>query len=36
MLPHVIDKARIHYTITDVGGASNIIPNEAESGLFEA
>lgn len=31
---HVIDKARIHYTITNAGGAPNIIPNEAESWYF--
>ncbi len=31
---HVIDSARIHYTITDAGGAPNIIPSEAESWYF--
>jgi aminobenzoyl-glutamate utilization protein B len=31
---HVIDKARIHYTITNAGGAPNIIPKEAESWYF--
>lgn len=31
---HVIDSARIHYTITNAGGAPNIIPKEAESWYF--
>lgn len=31
---HVIDEARIHYTITNAGGAPNIIPKEAESWYF--
>lgn len=31
---HVIDKARIHYTITNAGGAPNIVPKEAESWYF--
>ncbi len=31
---HVIDKARIHYTITNGGGAPNIVPKEAESWYF--
>lgn len=31
---HVIDSARIHYTITDAGGAPNIIPKYAESWYF--
>ena len=31
---HVIDKARIHYTITNAGGAPNIIPKEAESWYY--
>lgn len=32
---HVIDKARIHYTITNAGGGSpNIVPKEAESWYF--
>ena len=31
---HVIDKARIHYTITNVGGPPNIVPKEAESWYF--
>ncbi|MFZ5945982.1 MAG: amidohydrolase [Bacillota bacterium] len=31
---HVIEKARIHYTITNAGGAPNIIPKEAESWYF--
>lgn len=31
---HVIDSARIHYTITNAGGAPNIIPSEAESWYF--
>lgn len=28
---HVVDRARIHYTITNAGGAPNIIPKYAES-----
>lgn len=31
---HVIEKARIHYTITNAGGAPNIVPKEAESWYF--
>ncbi|MGD9567210.1 MAG: amidohydrolase [Sedimentibacter sp.] len=31
---HVIDKARIHYTITNAGGPPNIVPKEAESWYF--
>lgn len=31
---HVIDEARIHYTITNAGGAPNIIPADAESWYF--
>lgn len=31
---HVIDKARIHYTITNTGGSPNIIPKEAESWYY--
>lgn len=31
---HVIDKARIHYTITNAGGAPNIIPKDAESWYY--
>lgn len=31
---HVIDKARIHYTITKAGGPPNIVPKEAESWYF--
>lgn len=31
---HVIDDARIHYTITNAGGAPNIVPKEAESWYF--
>lgn len=31
---HIIDKARIHYTITNAGGAPNIIPKEAESWYY--
>ncbi len=31
---HVIDSARIHYTITNAGGAPNIVPKEAESWYF--
>ncbi len=31
---HVIDKARIHYTITNAGGSPNIIPKEAESWYY--
>lgn len=31
---HVIDGARIHYTITNAGGAPNIVPKEAESWYF--
>lgn len=34
MREHVIDKARIHYTITNAGGAPNIIPKDAESWYF--
>lgn len=31
---HVIEKARIHYTITNAGGPPNIIPRDAESWYF--
>lgn len=31
---HVIDEARIHYTITNAGGAPNIVPKEAESWYY--
>ena len=31
---HVIDKARIHYTITNAGGPPNIIPKDAESWYY--
>ncbi len=31
---HVIDKARIHYTITNAGGTPNIVPKEAESWYY--
>jgi len=31
---HVIDEARIHYTITNAGGSPNIIPEEAESWYY--
>lgn len=31
---HMIDSARLHYTITNAGGAPNIIPKEAESWYF--
>ncbi len=31
---HIIDKARIHYTITNAGGAPNIIPSDAESWYY--
>ena len=31
---HVIDDARIHYTITNAGGSPNIIPEEAESWYY--
>ena len=31
---HVIEEARIHYTITNAGGAPNIVPKEAESWYF--
>ncbi len=31
---HVIDKARIHNTITNAGGAPNIIPKEANHGVL--
>lgn len=31
---HIIDDARIHYTITNAGGAPNIVPKEAESWYF--
>lgn len=31
---HIIDKARVHYTITNAGGAPNIIPAEAESWYY--
>lgn len=34
MREHVIDKARIHYTITNAGGAPNIVPAEAESWYY--
>ena len=30
MREHVIDKARIHYVITNGGGAPNVVPDEAE------
>lgn len=31
---HIIDKARVHYTITNAGGAPNIVPKEAESWYY--
>lgn len=31
---HVIQEARIHYTITNAGGAPNIIPKDAESWYY--
>ena len=31
---HIIEEARVHYTITNAGGAPNIIPKEAESWYF--
>lgn len=31
---HIIDKARVHYTITNAGGAPNIVPAEAESWYY--
>ncbi|MBU5424848.1 amidohydrolase [Tissierella pigra] len=31
---HIIDSARVHYTITNAGGAPNIVPKEAESWYF--
>lgn len=31
---HIIDKARVHYTITNAGGAPNIVPSEAESWYY--
>lgn len=31
---HVIQEARIHYTITNAGGAPNIVPKEAESWYY--
>lgn len=31
---HVIDSARIHYTITNAGGPPNVVPKEAESWYF--
>lgn len=31
---HIIDRARVHYTITNTGGAPNIIPKEAESWYY--
>lgn len=31
---HVINSARIHYTITNAGGAPNIVPKEAKSWYF--
>ena len=34
MREHVIDDARIHYTITNAGGSPNIIPEEAESWYY--
>lgn len=34
MREHVIEKARIHYTITNAGGAPNIVPAEAESWYY--
>lgn len=34
MREHVTEKARIHYTITNAGGAPNIVPAEAESWYY--
>ena len=34
MREHVIESARIHYTITNAGGAPNIVPAEAESWYY--
>ena len=34
MREHIIDKARVHYTITNAGGAPNIVPAEAESWYY--
>ncbi len=34
MREHVIDKARIHYVITDGGGAPNVVPDRAEVWYF--
>lgn len=34
MREHIIEKARMHYTITDAGGAPNIVPAEAESWYY--
>ena len=31
---HIIDDARVHYTITNAGGAPNIVPKDAESWYF--
>ncbi|NMB19339.1 MAG: amidohydrolase [Firmicutes bacterium] len=31
---HIIDEARVHYTITNAGGSPNIIPEEAESWYY--
>lgn len=31
---HINEKARLHYTITNAGGAPNIVPKEAESWYF--
>ncbi|HHT69517.1 MAG TPA: amidohydrolase [Firmicutes bacterium] len=31
---HIIDDARLHYTITNAGGSPNIIPEEAESWYY--
>lgn len=31
---HIIDDARVHYTITNAGGSPNIIPEEAESWYY--
>lgn len=34
MREHIIEKARMHYTITNAGGAPNIVPAEAESWYY--
>lgn len=34
MREHIIEKARVHYTITNAGGAPNIVPAEAESWYY--